>query len=382
MIQAPMFGSLNQCSSPMTSDKLSTGPRKIDEDGIRQRWESIGSKLDERGRRLWAAGEVQAAGHGALQVVSRITGIARSTINRGEDDLDEGPLPDGRVRRKGGGKPLSARDPTLVDDLKRLVEPATLGSPVQPLRWVSKSREKLARALSEMGHKISGRICFAGKGLGVVGPRCYADTARFHCIVHRIDCDRARCIAWDRLICEEVVSQAVNDRARQLRDVCDLAVRRIAEQYSEDLVVGFTSLDHAKTADWPRLEQDLATRDGSVCQEADVERVAIPVRDGRAAHERIGRDLIATIRARDKSVQRRTEAREALRAIHHEVTGVLVDLVLHPVGRDNLDAGADDLGEALPRIDAVPGVGTIRQWSIMHAVEPIANRLLRRLHRE
>ena len=129
---------------------------EIDEDGIGRRWESIGSKLDERGRRLWAAGEVQAAGYGALKVVSRITGIARSTINRGEDDLDEGPLPDGRVRRKGGGgKPLSETDPTLVDDLRRLVEPATLGSPVQPLRWVSKSREKLARALSEMGHKIS-----------------------------------------------------------------------------------------------------------------------------------------------------------------------------------------------------------------------------------
>ena len=60
------------------------------------------------------------------------------------------------MRRKGGGgKPLSETDPTVVDDLRRLVEPATLGSPVQPLRWVSKSREKLAAALSEMGHKIS-----------------------------------------------------------------------------------------------------------------------------------------------------------------------------------------------------------------------------------
>lgn len=33
----------------------------IDEDGIRQRWERIGCKFDERGRRLWAAGEVQQA---------------------------------------------------------------------------------------------------------------------------------------------------------------------------------------------------------------------------------------------------------------------------------------------------------------------------------
>jgi hypothetical protein len=128
----------------------------IDEDGIRQRWESIGCKLDERGRRLFAAAEVVAAGYGALAIVSKITGIARSTINRGEDDLGEGPLPDGRIRRKGGGgKPLIESDPTLASDLRNLVEPVTLGSPVQPLLWVSKSREKLARTLAEMGHAIS-----------------------------------------------------------------------------------------------------------------------------------------------------------------------------------------------------------------------------------
>lgn len=128
----------------------------IDEDGIKLRWEAIGCKLDERGRRLFAAAEVQAAGYGALVVVSKITGIARSTINRGEDDLDTGPLPNGRVRRAGGGgRPLIESDPTLLDDLRCLVEPATLGSPVQPLLWVSKSREKLARMLVEMGHTIS-----------------------------------------------------------------------------------------------------------------------------------------------------------------------------------------------------------------------------------
>ena len=128
----------------------------IDEDGIRQRWESIGSKLDERARRLFVAAEVEAAGYGALAVVAAITGIARSTINRGEDDIDQGPLPDGRVRRAGGGgKSLRDKNPALVVDLQRLVEPATLGSPMQPLLWVSKSREKLAQALRLMGHSIS-----------------------------------------------------------------------------------------------------------------------------------------------------------------------------------------------------------------------------------
>lgn len=128
----------------------------IDRDGITLRWETLGCKLDERGQRLFAATEVRAAGHGALALVSEITGLARSTINRGEDDLDEGPLPEGRVRRKGGGgKPLCERDPTLVPDLRCLAEPATMGDPMRPLKWVSKSPAKLAAELTTCGHKVS-----------------------------------------------------------------------------------------------------------------------------------------------------------------------------------------------------------------------------------
>ena len=79
---------------------------------------------------MFAAAEVQAAGHGGLKIVSEITGLARSTINRGEDDLDAVPLAKGKVRRSGGGrKCVAANDPGLVPELKRLVEPATLGDP-------------------------------------------------------------------------------------------------------------------------------------------------------------------------------------------------------------------------------------------------------------
>ena len=102
----------------------------IDEDAIRQRWDMVGSKLDERGRRLFAAGEVRTAGWGGLAVISRITGLARSTINRGEDDLDAEPLAKGQVRRAGGGRRAVAEtDPGLVPALEGLVEPATLGDP-------------------------------------------------------------------------------------------------------------------------------------------------------------------------------------------------------------------------------------------------------------
>jgi hypothetical protein len=58
----------------------------IDWHAIRQRWEADGSKRDERGRRLFAASEARAAGWGGLAAVSNITGLARSTIERGLND--------------------------------------------------------------------------------------------------------------------------------------------------------------------------------------------------------------------------------------------------------------------------------------------------------
>ena len=128
----------------------------IDEAAIRLRWDAVGSRLDERGRRLFAAAEVRTAGRGGLAVVSKITGLARSTINRGKQDIGAQPLPKGRVRRTGGGRrSVCENDPGVIPALKRLVEPATLGDPMRPLIWVSKSMEKLAATLTQMGHPIS-----------------------------------------------------------------------------------------------------------------------------------------------------------------------------------------------------------------------------------
>ena len=60
------------------------------------------------------------------------------------------------MRRAGAGrKAVAANDPALVPALKRLVEPATLGDPMRPLLWISKSMDKLAEILTGMGHPIS-----------------------------------------------------------------------------------------------------------------------------------------------------------------------------------------------------------------------------------
>jgi Rhodopirellula transposase DDE domain len=128
----------------------------IDESPIRTRYQAIRPSLDERGRRLHVAAEAVTAGRGGVAAASRATQVARSTIGRGLKDLREPGSLTGNVRRKGAGRPtVTAKDPTLLDDLRQLLEPATMGDPMRPLRWVSKSHEKLAAALRGMGHKVS-----------------------------------------------------------------------------------------------------------------------------------------------------------------------------------------------------------------------------------
>ncbi len=131
----------------------------VDEDAIVAKFQMLAGQLDERGMRLWAAAEARACGWGGTSAVSRATGIARSTISRGREELERGEtLEAGRVRRPGAGrKPLTETDLTLLADLERLIGPEARGDPEMPLRWTAKSLRTLARELREMGHEISAR---------------------------------------------------------------------------------------------------------------------------------------------------------------------------------------------------------------------------------
>ena len=132
----------------------------MDEDSLQKlqmRNAAILPQLDERQRRLFAASEARAAGHGGIAGVSRVTRIAASTIGRGLQELDAPPgsTPD-RIRRPGGGrKPLTETNPGLLDDLNALVEPDARGDPMSPLRWTCKSLRRLADELGNLGHKVS-----------------------------------------------------------------------------------------------------------------------------------------------------------------------------------------------------------------------------------
>ncbi|MCH7666600.1 MAG: ISAzo13 family transposase [Acidobacteria bacterium] len=127
---------------------------------LHAKYRALVPELTERSRRLWAATEALALGHGGIAMVERATGISRSTISRGIRQVEAcESLAPGRVRRPGGGrKRAAAKDTTLVADLEALVEPTTAGAPDSPLRWTVKSVRRLAQELRTMGHPASHRL--------------------------------------------------------------------------------------------------------------------------------------------------------------------------------------------------------------------------------
>jgi len=129
----------------------------IDERAIGERYRALAGELDERRRRLWAGAEALWHGRGGQAAVARATGMSPATVAKGMREIESGEtLEAGRVRRPGGGRrPLTQSDPTLIDDLRALVEDQTRGDPQSPLLWTAKSVRTLARALREQGHRVS-----------------------------------------------------------------------------------------------------------------------------------------------------------------------------------------------------------------------------------
>jgi hypothetical protein len=132
----------------------------VDFETLRAKFGALAPALTERSRRLWAATEAQALGHGGIAMVERATGISRSTIVRGIQETKAGAtLGPYRTRRPGGGrKKATDKDATLMADLEALVEPTASGDPQSPLRWTSKSVRRLAAELQALGHVASHRL--------------------------------------------------------------------------------------------------------------------------------------------------------------------------------------------------------------------------------
>jgi len=124
---------------------------------IHCKYVALVAKLDERGRRRWAATEAVSLGWGGIAAVTEATGISDRTIRNGIRELKAADsLAGDRQRRPGAGRRAREEEqPGLIGAIERLVEPETRGDPMSPLRWTCKSTRTLAAELKRQGFQVS-----------------------------------------------------------------------------------------------------------------------------------------------------------------------------------------------------------------------------------
>ena len=127
-----------------------------EQDRLAARLADIRPHLDERQWRLLLGAEARAIGRGGVKLVAEAAGASADTVSRGAGELESGIEPDGRVRRKGAGRPaVEEADPGLVPALDALVDPESRGDPESPLRWTTKSTSHLAGELAARGYAVT-----------------------------------------------------------------------------------------------------------------------------------------------------------------------------------------------------------------------------------
>ncbi len=123
---------------------------------VAEKYNNLSKTLNERSRRLWAGNESLSIGYAGIEIVSRATGLSRSTIIKGMKEITDKRELEDRIRDHGGGRKKEVdKNPGIREELIRLIEPSTRGDPQSPLLWESKSLRKLSSELKEKGYDVS-----------------------------------------------------------------------------------------------------------------------------------------------------------------------------------------------------------------------------------
>ena len=115
--------------------------------------------LNEAQRRWLVGREALRCGRGGIQRMMETSGLSKPTILKGIHELrDKRNLAseEGRVRKPGGGrKPIEEHDPEVARLLEEVMDESTVGDPMSPLKWNSKSTYQIQQYLARQGHPVS-----------------------------------------------------------------------------------------------------------------------------------------------------------------------------------------------------------------------------------
>jgi transposase len=131
---------------------------QVTREGLARFFDVVLPHLNERQRRVVAGSAAELLGRGGKTAVAEASGMSRNTVIKAAAEVALGIEPSDRLRLAGGGdKPLTDKQPGLLEALDELVHPETRGNPMSLLRWTSKSSTKLADELERKGFEVSSR---------------------------------------------------------------------------------------------------------------------------------------------------------------------------------------------------------------------------------
>ena len=115
--------------------------------------------LNEAQRRWLVGREALRGGRGGIQRMVETSGLSKPTILKGIRELcgkSKLVAEQGRVRKLGAGrKPVEEHDPEISKLLAQVMEESTVGDPMSPLKWNSKSSYQIREYLASQGHDVS-----------------------------------------------------------------------------------------------------------------------------------------------------------------------------------------------------------------------------------
>jgi len=131
------------------------------DDIIKARIEAVLPMLNERQIRIYLSAEAQSVGWGGKSKIAQLSSVTRRTIAKGETEslLKEVDTPKTRIRKEGGGRKKAVEhQPEMLQAIEDIVSPYTMGNPMNPLIWTSKSIRKITAELLVLGYKVSHEV--------------------------------------------------------------------------------------------------------------------------------------------------------------------------------------------------------------------------------
>lgn len=131
----------------------------MDDHTISKEWIKLFHSLNEPQKRLLAAAKSIEFGYGGISKVSVATGLARTTITQGCNELKHKKklsIYEDRLRQqRAGRKKVTSENLDLVKEINNILEESSAGDPMSKLKWTCKSTRNIAEILSKKGFDVS-----------------------------------------------------------------------------------------------------------------------------------------------------------------------------------------------------------------------------------